>query len=120
MGVSAGRRPAARAGSATAAGTAEVNGPSVACIEAAARVSREAVVQHKGPAESITVEDSFKDCSSLPAAQKVISVLAPDLLARLVEDYQMRPWSPRLQPADCLQKIGQFGQLVSRCTSQVI
>jgi len=43
------------------------------------------VVQHKGPAESITVEDSFKDCSSLPAAQQVISVLAPDLLARLVK-----------------------------------
>ena len=41
MGVSSGGGPAARAGSATAAGTAEVDGPSVACIEAAARVSRE-------------------------------------------------------------------------------
>ncbi|KAL0021711.1 hypothetical protein WJX79_005570 [Trebouxia sp. C0005] len=45
-------------------------------------------VQDKGPAKSITVEDSFKDCSSLPAAQHVIKVLAPDLLARMLEDYQ--------------------------------
>ena len=41
MGVSAGINPAARAGSATVAGTAEVDGPSVACIEAAAGLSRE-------------------------------------------------------------------------------
>ena len=39
MGVTAGG--AARAGSATAAGTVEVDGPSVACIEAVAGVSRE-------------------------------------------------------------------------------
>ena len=49
-------------------------------------------VQDKGPAKSITVEDSFKDCSSLHAAEHVIKVLAPDLLARMVEDYQVRPW----------------------------
>jgi hypothetical protein len=49
-------------------------------------------VQDKGPPKSITVEDSFKDCSSLPAAQHVIKVLAPDLLARMVEDYQVCPW----------------------------
>ena len=120
MGVSAGRGPAARAGSATAAGTAEVDGPSIICTEAAARVSRQPVVQDKGPAKSITVEDSFQDCSSLPAAQHVISVLAPDLLARMVEDYHVFPWSRRLQPADCLKKFGQFGQLVSRCTNQVM
>ncbi len=41
MGVSAGVGPAAKVGSATAADTAEVDGPSVASIEAAARVSSE-------------------------------------------------------------------------------
>ncbi len=48
-------------------------------------------VQDKGPPKSITVEDSFKDCSSLHAAQHVIKVLAPDLLARMLEDYQVCP-----------------------------
>ncbi len=104
MGVPAGRGPAARMGSAPAAGTAEVDEPSAACAEAAARVSREPAVQDKGPAKFITVEDSFKDCSSLPAARHVINVLAPDLLARMVEDYQMCPWSCCLQPADCVKK----------------
>ena len=56
------------------------------------RMQDPSAVQDKGPAKSITVEDSFKDCSSLPAAQHVIKVLAPDLLARMVEDYQVRPW----------------------------
>lgn len=56
------------------------------------RMKDPSAVQDKGPAKSITVEDSFKDCSSLPAAQHVIKVLAPDLLARMVEDYQVRPW----------------------------
>ena len=46
-------------------------------------------VQDKGPPKSITVEDSFKDCSSLPAAEHVIKVLAPDLLARMAEDQQV-------------------------------
>lgn len=46
-------------------------------------------MQDKGPPKSITVEDSFKDCSSLAAAEHVIKVLAPDLLARMVEDYQV-------------------------------
>lgn len=46
-------------------------------------------VQDKGPPKSITVEDSFKDCSSLQAAEHVIRVLAPDLLARMVEDFQV-------------------------------
>lgn len=48
-------------------------------------------MQDKGPPKSITVEDSFKDCSSMPAAEHVIRVLAPDLLARMVEDYQVSP-----------------------------
>lgn len=60
-------------------------------------------VQDKGPPKSITVEDSFKDCSSLHAAQHVIKVLAPDLLARMVEDYQVCLWSRRLQHADGVQ-----------------
>ena len=46
-------------------------------------------MQDKGPPKSITVEDSFKDCSSMAAAEHVIKVLAPDLLARMVEDFQV-------------------------------
>lgn len=46
-------------------------------------------MQDKGPPKSITVEDSFKDCSSLSAAEHVIKVLTPDLLARMVEDFQV-------------------------------
>ena len=53
-------------------------------------------VQDKGPPKSITVEDSFKDCSSLVAAEHVIKVLAPDLLARMVEDQQVTPPAPFL------------------------
>lgn len=48
-------------------------------------------VQDKGPPKSITVEDSFKDCSSLHSAHHVIRVLAPDLLARMVEDSEVCP-----------------------------
>ncbi len=57
-------------------------------------------VQDKGPPKSITVEDSFKDCSSLHAAEHVIKVLAPDLLARMAEDYQVCRWYCRFQHAD--------------------
>ena len=46
-------------------------------------------MQNKGPPKSITVEDSFKDCSSIQSAEHVIRVLAPDLLARMVEDCQV-------------------------------
>lgn len=53
-------------------------------------------VQDKGPPKSITVEDSFKDCSSLVAAEHVIKVLAPDLWARMVEDQQVTPPTPML------------------------
>ena len=48
-------------------------------------------MQDKGPPKSITVEDSFKDCSSMQSAEHVIRVLAPDLLARMVEDFQVCP-----------------------------
>ena len=44
----------------------------------------------KGPVKSITVEDSFKTCSSMAAAQHVLQVLAPDLLSRMAEDQEVR------------------------------
>ncbi|GLI59531.1 hypothetical protein VaNZ11_001423, partial [Volvox africanus] len=40
-----------------------------------------------GPPRSITVEDSFKTCSSWQAATTVLRVLAPDLLQRLHDEY---------------------------------
>ena len=59
-------------------------------------------MQDKGPPKSITVEDSFKDCSSLAAAEHVIKVLAPDLLARMVEDYQVTLCSQSYWNAPCV------------------
>ena len=50
-------------------------------------------VQQSGPARSITVEDSFKSCTTLAAAVHVLRILAPDLLARLREDHEV----PELQ-----------------------
>ena len=44
----------------------------------------------KGPVKSITVEDSFKTCTSMAAAQHVLQVLAPDLLSRMAEDQEVR------------------------------
>ena len=41
--------------------------------------------------KSVTVEDSFKSCTTLAAARHVLRVLAPDLLARVAEDAQVRP-----------------------------
>ena len=55
-------------------------------------------VQDKGPPKSITVEDSFKDCSSLSAAEHVIRVLTPDLLARMVEDFQVQEEEEEVTP----------------------
>ena len=46
-------------------------------------------VQQSGPARSITVEDSFKSCTTLAAAVHVLRILAPDLLTRLKEDYEV-------------------------------
>lgn len=37
----------------------------------------------------MTVEDSFKSCTSLAAARGALCVLAPDLLARLREELQV-------------------------------
>ncbi len=42
------------------------------------------------PPKSITVEDSFKSCTSLTAARHILRVLAPDLLARIAEEYQVQ------------------------------
>ena len=35
------------------------------------------------------MEDSFKSCSSLTAAEHVVRVLSPDLLARLSDEYEV-------------------------------
>lgn len=44
-------------------------------------------VKPTGPPQSITVEDSFKSCTSDAAAAAVVAVLAPDLLARMLEEW---------------------------------
>lgn len=43
-------------------------------------------VKPVGPPKAVTVEDSFKSCTTHAAARHVLAVLAPDLLARLAED----------------------------------
>ena len=45
---------------------------------------------HK-PCKGVTVEDSFKSCTSLEAAATVLGVLAPDLLFRLQEEFEVGP-----------------------------
>ncbi len=35
------------------------------------------------------VQDSFKSCTTFPAALHVLQILAPDLIARLDEDFQV-------------------------------
>ncbi|CAL5220492.1 g2519 [Coccomyxa viridis] len=45
------------------------------------------VIQSGAP-KSITVEDSFKSCTTFPAALHVLQILAPDLIARLDEDFE--------------------------------
>ena len=49
-----------------------------------------APVRARGPPKSVTCEDSFKSCLNNAAAQRVLSVLAPDLLVRLAEELQVR------------------------------
>jgi len=50
-------------------------------------------VQERGPPKTVSVEDSFKSCASLAGARSVLSVLAPDLLARLREELEVsRAW----------------------------
>ncbi|OAE35561.1 hypothetical protein AXG93_1452s1010 [Marchantia polymorpha subsp. ruderalis] len=43
-------------------------------------------VLDKGPPKSITVEDSFRNCTTLQQAEGILRVLAPDLIKRLDED----------------------------------
>lgn len=43
----------------------------------------------KQPSKAVTVEDSFKSCTSLDAVRHVLQILAPDLLARLREEYEV-------------------------------
>ena len=45
-------------------------------------------VTPSGPPKSITVEDSFKSCSSWEGVGRVLEVLLPDLIARLEEEWQ--------------------------------
>ena len=42
-----------------------------------------------GPPKSVTVEDSFKSCTTLQAAAEALGRLAPDLLARLREELEV-------------------------------
>lgn len=44
-------------------------------------------VREKGPSKSISVEDSFKFCSSIETVQQVVKVLAPDLVQRFIENF---------------------------------
>jgi hypothetical protein len=44
-------------------------------------------VAEKPPPKAVTCEDSFRACSSLAAAASVLRVLAPDLVARMVEEW---------------------------------
>lgn len=37
------------------------------------------------------MQDSFKSCTTFPAALHVLQILAPDLIARLHEDYEVIP-----------------------------
>ena len=55
------------------------------------RVQDATPVQAHQPPRAVTVEDSFKSCTSLDAAATVLGVLAPDLLFRLWEELQVGP-----------------------------
>ena len=58
-------------------------------------------VQAHRPPKAVTVEDSFRSCTSLEAAGYVLKVLAPDLLLRLQEELEARlPACPVLHVAD--------------------
>lgn len=59
------------------------------CVEACILLQDPTPVVDRGPPKSITVEDSFKSCGTFVAAQHVLQVLAPDLLARMAEDFQV-------------------------------
>lgn len=50
----------------------------------------ESPIKPPQPSKTVTVEDSFKSCASPAAAAHVMKVLAPDLLARLREEHEVR------------------------------
>ena len=63
---------------------AGVVGPKLAAVLAEACWGRDgSLVTPRGPPKSITVEDSFKRCSSFAEAQLVLQRLAPDLVERI-------------------------------------
>ncbi|GFR42034.1 hypothetical protein Agub_g2851, partial [Astrephomene gubernaculifera] len=67
---------------------AEVLGDKAGCLlHQWVRGCDPAPVRPTGPPRSITVEDSFRCCSSRAAAEAVVRVLAPDLLGRLAEEW---------------------------------
>ena len=47
-------------------------------------------VQPRGPPKAVTVEDSFRSAASWEAVQRVVGVLAPDLLARIQEEAEVK------------------------------
>ncbi len=50
------------------------------------------------PPKAVTVEDSFKSCSTPTAAAHVLKRLAPDLLARLQEEVEANSITLRICP----------------------
>lgn len=59
-----------------------------------ARAQDPSPVVPSGLARSVTVEDSFRSCLGMAAAESVLSVLAPDLVARLEEEAEVgRGWA---------------------------
>ena len=57
-------------------------------------------VKAKQPPKAVTVEDSFKSCTSLTAVSHILQILAPDLLARLQEEFQVLIRHPSLSHAE--------------------
>eukprot|EP00850_Spirogloea_muscicola_P002788 SM000011S18966 [mRNA] locus=s11:117343:121843:+ [translate_table: standard] len=52
-------------------------------------------VRDRGPPKSISVEDSFRGCTSRAIAQTILAMLAPDFIARLDEDREETGRTPR-------------------------
>lgn len=48
-----------------------------------------APVKPSQPPKAVTVEDSFKSCTTPAAAAHVLKILAPDLLRRLQEEFEV-------------------------------
>ena len=69
------------------------------------------------PPKSITVEDSFKSCTSLTAARHILRVLAPDLLARIAEEYQVPHVPPTSDGRVKVRVCGRVG--IGACLAHV-